>query len=236
MPSSKPTASSHEHSSNSIVVLHKYCSICIAPLCIAPLCIAQLCIAPLHIAQLCIVSNQLLHFIWMAPIPFHCSISIGPNVWLQANCCIAYAEHLCYGSINTIGKHAILLYNYSPAANIRCYLIWFSPYKQNMQVQLSCKYAAQYNLIQIHFAVFQWIVENHCAMFQYNLTPSCVIQKIWCLRYIGFYIQVCWLHFNSMQECGAQIQLKPDAWLLTSIFILSKEACPIQWLNTNCSP
>ena len=104
-----------------------------------------------------------------------------------------------------------------------------------MQVQLSCKYAAQYNLIQIHFAVFQWMVENHCAVFQYNLTPSCVIQKIWCLRYIGFYIKVCCTSIQT-HECGAPIQLKPDAWLLTSILILSKEACPIQWLNTNCSP
>ena len=104
-----------------------------------------------------------------------------------------------------------------------------------MQVQLSCKYAAQYNLIQIHFAVFQWMVKNHCAVFQYNLTPSCVIQKIWCLRYIGFYIKVCCTSIQT-HECGAPIQLKPDAWLLTSILILSKEACPIQWLNTNCSP
>ena len=80
----------------------------------------------------------------------------------------------------------------------------------------------------------EWSKTN-CAVFQYNLTPSCVIQKIWCLRYIGFYIKVCCTSIQT-HECGAPIQLKPDAWLLTSILILSKEACPIQWLNTNCSP
>ena len=104
-----------------------------------------------------------------------------------------------------------------------------------MQVQLSCKYAAQYNLIQIHFAVFQWIVENHCAVFQYNFNPQlCYAENM--MPAIHWILYSSMLHFKSTQECGAPIQLKPDAWLLTSIFILSKEACPIQWLNTNCSP
>ena len=128
MPSSKPSASSHEHSPKSIVVLHKYCSICIAPLCIA-----QLCIAILHIAPLCIVSNQLLHFIWMAPIPFHCSISIGPNVWLQANCCIAYAEHLCYGSI--IRKNTLSFCTITRQLQIHA-AIWYD----SIHISKICKY------------------------------------------------------------------------------------------------